>query len=190
MLYTDSEGKRRLRVITRKLKTSVFLSRFRETPDDPIENMNTEYTFMVLVRQLLLRFGESNLEYIQTRATDVLSSLLKIFRERSQKFHKITSFVMPPSMNYLPYYIYSFLKSVMIDKTKLRKLAVIEYYRRELFKCDPARFLLLLAPELYMIGHHWYGETADKFVIPPKSTLVDFVPDKNRKSCSERIIPH
>lgn len=132
------------------------------------------------MRQLFLRFGEANLDYIEKKSTDFLSNLIKIYREKSQKVHKLKSFVVPVSMTLLPYFIYSFLRSAMIDKKHMRKHVLIEYHRRELMKCPLSTFILFFAPEVYEVGFYWYGEADDKFVLPPKFSLVDFVPDKNR----------
>lgn len=83
----------------------------------------------------------------------------------------------------LPYLIFSFVKSMMVDKSKLRKHTLIEYYRREIMRWEPDKVVLFFAPEVYDLEYFIQNPSAETFVIPPKSSLVDFYPDKKSRIC-------
>jgi Sec23/Sec24 helical domain len=174
ILYTRSDGKRALRVLTRQLKLGVFYSRPYINEDDSLETLNSEISFICLIRQHLLRFGESNLDYVQKRCTEILGKMIKIYREHDQRVHKIKSFILPDSMRHYPFLLYSFLRSDLMDKSMLRKLTRIEYMRREYMHCSPSRLILEIAPSVYDLSFHITSEHTDKYIMPPRLSVSSY----------------
>lgn len=167
-----------VRVITKRVKFAVFFSKIKLDSDDALENLNTEVCFIGIVRNLLLRFGESNLEYVQTRVIEILSKLINLFREKDQRVHKMKSFVLPKSMKHLPYYVFCFIRSELLNQKIVRKLTHIETIRRKLMSCSPLNFLLEIAPVVYNLSYYNTSEPSDNFIIPPSQALLSLSADQ------------
>lgn len=124
---------------------------------------------MLVVRNLLLRFGESNLTYVTEKSTDFLGRLLHYYREKSQKVIRANTFVMPEGMKFLPYYIYCFKSSELLQKGKFREFNKVEVMRRELMQCEPLQFMLRIIPQIYSMGYYFEPKDTEteEFTIPP-----------------------
>jgi Sec23/Sec24 helical domain len=140
--------------------------------------MNSEVSFMILTKQILQRYSEANIPTILEKTRELLSKILNGFRESATKVYKQKSLVVPPGMQYLPYYVFCLETSeLMLQKKKLlgEQAADLtnstEYARREHLRFEPNTFMLSIAPLVYNL-RYYFGEDvrpADEahFMLPP-----------------------
>lgn len=172
-LYTDHNGMRRLRVITRQMRLATFYGTTHlDSSVDPLEKMNSEMVFMVIVRQLLLRYGESNLKYISEKLDEVIAKLLKLNREKSQKMVKLSTISVPDGMRYLPFFAYRFKNSILVSRVGNPRPCLVELERRELMRVTPTIFSLKICPLVYNLSFYLTHPDIphDQFVLPPTMT--------------------
>lgn len=176
LLYTDPEGRRRLRVITRQIKLGVFASRLWAQKDDSLDLMNSEVSFMVLLAHTLQRYSEANILALIERNRDTLSKILHTFRESATKVYKQKDMIVPVGMQYLPYFLFCLEGSELFHQSSKGVAASgihinsSEYLRREILRLDPQTFMLRIAPLVYNLRSffseaHELGESG-RFNIP------------------------
>lgn len=101
--------------------------------------------------------------------------MIKIYRDKDQRVHKAKSFIVPDSMKYYPFLVYSFLNSELLNKKILRKLSSIEYLRRELMHESPVRFILEIAPLIYDLSYYTIADPSEKFILPPRLSTLEYI---------------
>ena len=85
----------------------------------------------------MLRFGESNIEYIYEKSSEVVARLIHTFREKAQKVHRTNTFVLPDSIKHLPYLIYCLRSTELFARDKKRHEQRTEHLRREMMRMEP-----------------------------------------------------
>lgn len=112
------------------------------------------------------RFGESNLGYVVSELKQHLADLIQIYKERSQKVHKLKSLVLGEGMRYLPFYLHCLLSAEVLCTRKHRDRLACEYSRRVLMNCSPIAFLNRIAPRIYSLGFYIEHEQLEALTVP------------------------
>lgn len=160
-----------------------LLQYFKSNLDDPIEWLNPEVTFITMTRQLLNRFGESNIDYVYTRTFELVGKLIHTYRERAQKVHRTTNFVLPDSVKHLPYLIYCLRSTELFARGKKRHEQRVECLRRQFMRVEPLQFMLHVVPVVYCMN--FYNEegagNSEGFILPPPVPPSLYNLQKSRK---------
>ena len=95
--------------------------------DEAIWGMNPEYSAIFLIRQFLLKFGQSRISQVDKRIKEIMRSICLIYKKHSTRDFDASAFVIPEPLKSLPSYFFGFYRS------KVSQLAIIDF---RLWKTD------------------------------------------------------
>lgn len=107
-----------------------------------------------MLRHLLQRHSSSKIGYANDRLLDTIARLIHSYREKSQKVIRNNTFLLPDSLQYLPFYLYCFKQSELMSPSPIKDVNRLEYVRREIVRANVAQQLLMIAPAIYSLKYY------------------------------------